>query len=167
MVTKLSIGSSAHWLKWNGEFLDIQGKINVGGLGTDDEIYFKDSGIYMYDHYVTNYRRIGWKYSSLEFAELHYYTVGNGIAALTLKTGSHTIVIGQGDNGAIGTTANRMTIGAGSKELNFYDTGELQYPLLTSAPTGAKGRFAYNSTNDRPVFKNASAWRHYVGVSGW
>ena len=48
----------------------------------------------------------------------------------------------------------------------FYGEGTLQLPLLTSA-TGAKGRFAYNTTNDRPVFHNVSEWRYWTGLSGW
>ena len=122
-------------------------RIRIGG-GTNEDIYFEDSGIRMYDMggQVINIYKSGLKYLRLVLGSTYGQLATDGFLSLS---------------------GNNVEILAAAKSFMFYTTGELKYSLLTSAPSGAKGRFAYNSTNDRPVFHNASAWRYWTGLAGW
>lgn len=172
---KLNIGNAAKYLKWTGSALQVKGLVsldalsvlnaNIGNItagnirgvrfqvggGTNEDIYFEDSGIRFYDA-----SGVG-----LVFAKV-------GLKSAFLLLGSSAIAFG-----GIGIPRiefyddNKIILNAVTKAFTFYGSGEIQYPLLTSAPTGAKGRFVYNSANDRPVFKNVSEWRHWTGLSGW
>lgn len=156
---KINIGDANHYLKWTGSKLEIKGDIlagtisgtrfNVGG-GVGEDIYFKDSGIRLSD--------AGNAY--LYFTKPYYSSF---YIHLSLD---HTYIYSFGQMHLKGATSP-LNLMAGGRSLNFYDTGELAFPLLTSAPAGAKGRFAYNSTNDRPAFHNVGAWRHWIGLASW
>ncbi len=106
-------------------------------------------------------------YINFALSGIKFYDAGSQYLKF-YKSGysSLDIILGSGFNGI--RSSGILLLSSGSTYgFALYGTGEIQYPLLTSAPTGAKGRFTYNSSDDYPVFHNASAWRHWIGVSGW
>ena len=127
-------------------------RVQIGG-GTDEDIYFEDSGIRLYDVGAQCINFYHGSYKTLQVG------LGSSLAGICCTNGD--LKLQAAFSGA------KVIIAGLTKTFYFYDTGEIQYPLLTSAPTGAKGRFAYNSSDDYPAFRNASAWRHYVGLAGW
>jgi len=185
---KLNIGDTNYYLKWTGSLLQIKGDMLAGtisgtrfnvGSESNEDIYFVDSGIHMYDFFASQYYRVGFKKDALTFCNIYNQTILGVSSGIIFQAGSYFAGYRiQNDNRGFLTVGNfEIEINAASdkliiapnsdKDFILYGTGELALPLLTSAPTGAKGRFAYNSTDDRPVFKNVGAWRHWVGVAGW
>lgn len=165
---KLDIGDRNHYLRWDGSALTVKGLISVDnlsainadlgnitagnirgtrfqvGAGTDQDIFFEDSGIRLYDA-ASNYLR----FYKLGVGDLYIYLTTNGVY---LKNSNNFL---------------KVQVGGSNYTWDFKSTGCFELPTLDSAPAATQGEFAYNATNDRPTFRNVSAWRHWVGVASW
>ena len=115
-------------------------RFRVGG-GTNEDIYFEDSGIRLFD----SGSGIVFKKDTSEFFRIFY-------------TPLNVWIITDKDN---------INFSTPTKSFTLFGTGALGLPPITDAPSGYQGLFAYNSSDDRPTFHNVSAWRHYLGVAGW
>jgi len=124
-------------------------KIYVGG-GTNEDIYFQDSGVRMYD---AGGRTINIYKSGYKTLQLALGTTAGVLSSLNGKL----------QLSGVGS----IELWASSKVFYLYSTGTLRLPTISSAPSGSAGYFAYNSADDRPTFHNVSAWRHWTGLSGW
>lgn len=88
-------------------------RFNCGG-GTNEDIYFEDSGVRMYDT--------------------------GGQCVNLYKSGYKTLQFGVGSTFVVvGSTDGNLQFTAITKNLIFYSTGVLQLPNLTSAPAGKSG----------------------------
>jgi len=103
---KLNIGSAANWLKWDGSALQIKGRLSVGS-GTDEDIYFEDSGIRLYD------------------------ATGAQVTFAKAGLASFSIYMNPAYSEIITTT---LKIYASEKISAFYSSGQLQLPTLADAP---------------------------------
>ncbi|MBA7579213.1 hypothetical protein ES708_21082 [subsurface metagenome] len=133
-TSKFSIGSSTHYLKWTGSYLDIKGRISVGGIGTNDEIYFKDSSIYMYDAESGNYKRIFFRYGSLDFARFSYYTSDNAVSLHLYTTNRNLSIVQAYGYAGLYTNAAHLSLVAGAGEFYIRNTKTLQFPRPAAAP---------------------------------
>jgi len=145
---KLNIGNASRYLKWTGSQLEIKGNIlaglidgaelRVGGSGSNQEIYFKDSGIYIYDYAqpLYDYRRIGFRYNTLTFARLYYQTIAEepAVSALRLKAGDYEGAFQVQDDGEVWIDNYD---GSTHRWFGFHCTGALQIIRLANAPTPA------------------------------
>ena len=115
-------------------------KIYVGG-GTDEDIYFEDSGVRLYD--AGNRNVIFYK---------------SGYAQFTISLGTYVSIVSN----------TSLYITAGTKYFYFCDGGTLQLPNLSSAPTGHAGDLTYNSANARFAgYIGGEGWGHWLLTSGW
>jgi len=123
-------------------------RIQVGG-GTNEDIYFEDSGIRMYDagSRTINIYKSGYKH-------------------LQLALGSTA--------GALGTDGKLQLKGTGSIELwatstvfYLYSTGTLQLPTLSSAPTGHTGDLAFDDGDGQTKLYTNGAWRKHYTYANW
>lgn len=155
-VSKLSIGSSTNYLKWTGSALQIKGRLSVGS-GTNEDIYFEDSAIRMYDAVSGSYKRIYWRYSTLDFARLTYYTSGNA-TSLHLNTSNKTLSIIIQPERAWIATGDEFLINVKYSYNNFifHSGGPLELPVLVSAPTGHTGDLTHKSG-----YYNSFRWYSY------
>ena len=143
---KLNIGNASRYLKWTGTALEIKGdllaglingaELRVGGSGSDQEIYFKDSAVYMYDFldgYAAGYKGLALKYSTKRFFDVNYngekaiafVRVDNAYAQMFLESGL----------AVFGTTENILALATFDKDFYFYSTGQFWLPNLASDPT--------------------------------
>ena len=145
---KLNIGNASHYLKWTGSALQIKGDLlaglidgaefRVGGEGSDQEIYFKDSEIYMYDHKSVTYKGLALKYS----ADIFYYLDFNPTTGYTLMAvGKPSNYMKMDSGGLLGHIAGdnsvRLYLDAesGQNIFHLHGNGQLQLPNLASNPT--------------------------------
>jgi len=147
---KLNIGDADHFLKWNGVLLDIQGKLHVGGLGTNDEIYFKDSGITLYDLGSTNIR---------------FYKSATQYMDFDLGASVHGIYAKQPLN--LASYSSPIKIIVDGRNFYFYSGGDFKLPSLTSSPTAHEGAIAYNSADNRLCIFAGGQWKHFDMTVGW
>lgn len=127
-------------------------KIYVGS-GTNEDIYFEDSGVRLYDA-GTGY--IYWAKSGASSFYVHI-------------TSAHTYLYSFGQMHLKGATSP-LDIMAGGKHFNFYDTGGFQMCNVASEPTGHAGDIAYNSTQHRfqmYVGGGTNAWGYELMSTGW
>jgi len=126
-------------------------KVYVGG-GSNEDIYFEDSGISMYDAgtKAINIYKSGYKMLSF------------------LLTSTYTRVAG-GSGYLVLDADDRVLIEAGSSNFNFYTTGTLQLPSLTSAPTAHNGDIAKKTGNKLlRLYDTTYGWNHAsTASSGW
>lgn len=116
---KLNIGNASNWIKWTGTGLQIKGRLSIGG-GTNEDIYFEDSGIRMYD-----------------FGDSTIKLYKSGLGNLFLALGSTESGIFSLDTNvvvAVGSS-NQVILRSGSRDINLYGTGQLKLPNLASDPT--------------------------------
>jgi hypothetical protein len=120
-------------------------RLQIGG-GTNEDIYFEDSGIRFYDagsQYLKIYKS---GYADLDI-----------ILASTFLT--------------LRTTSGILQLGAGATYgIALYSTGTLQMHNVSSAPTGHSGDIAYNSTQHRfqmYVGGGTNAWGYELMSMGW
>jgi len=92
--------------------LQVKGRLNVGS-GTNEDIYFEDSGVRMYDRYAPGHYRISF-YKSNDF-----FTFEKSGAATSILWALDTLQLVPG----------------GNPPFNFYGTGQLALPVLSAAPT--------------------------------
>jgi hypothetical protein len=141
---KLNIGNVNNWLKWTGSALQIKGRLSVG-LNTNEDIYFEDSGIRMYDGVSGYYKQIKWKYNTLDFAKLYYHTTG-ALSTFIIANATYYASLIVGNAGAeINTNSSKMQIKAGDTHfLTFYSTGTLKLVALEEAPTAHIADLTYH-----------------------
>jgi len=121
-------------------------KIYVGG-GTNEDIFFEDSGIRMYD--------VGDQ--SLQFYK-------SGLQVLNIGLGSNYV--------ALGTAGNEILLVFPYKTFWFYGTGTLCLPRLANAPTAHDGDCALKTTepvSSMHIYTSLlSNWYHSSNTSaGW
>jgi len=120
-------------------------RFRVGG-GTDEDIYFEDSGIRLYDA-ASN--------------RLRFYKSGLKTFDINLLT-EYTILVGQ----------SHVEIAAGSSAcaIKIYDTKQLKIPYSTDAPTSNNyyGELIFdNEGADGKLHIYTTTWRHINSISGW
>ena len=116
-------------------------RIQVGG-GTNEDIYFEDSGIRLYDG---GSNQLWFTRSGLAWLGLYF---SNGIR--------------------IYTDGSFVSLNAGSYIFACKSTGTFKMPSLSSAPAGAAGDYAYKSVSPyQMMFFNGSGWEYALDGSGW
>jgi len=159
---KLNIGNVTHYLKWTGSILDIKGKITIGGSGTNDEIYFKDSAVYVYDYVSGTVKRIGFKYGTLTFAELFYNT--DGYTNIKLHTASRNAGFYLRNSDGV------AYIEAGSQVVGLFPSGQLVIESCVDAPTTNlyHAEMIFDQAGaDAKLHIYTTAWRHISSIAGW
>jgi len=114
------------------------------GGGTNEDIYFEDSGIRLYDagSNILNFYKSGLALVSMYFS--------NGVRLYT--------------------SGDFVSLHAGSYIFSCNNSGCFKFPSVVSAPAGAQGYMTYNDANDRFVgFIGGSdnKWGHWLLSSGW
>lgn len=143
---KLNIGNASNWLKWTGSELQIKGRLSVGG-GTNEDIYFEDSTIRLYDFGAgggAGTKGVALRYSSDDFLKIYYYPAGH-TASLVLEsdesTYRHMDFVDRATYGMIGKTYAGHTVSVsfwpegGDHIFSFHGRGQFQLPNLSSNPT--------------------------------
>lgn len=176
-VSKFSIGSPTHYLKWTGSVLDIRGMLTVGGSGTEDEIYFKDSTVWMYDLVEGTRKRIGWRYGDMNYAFLSYDNVtGHVWLHFNMSDGAYLWYTLQPDMGALKTSRNELWIGAGdagkgaASWMRIYKTGQFALEGQESAPATNNffGELAFRAGQTTTALKvYTNAWRQLTAQGSW
>ncbi len=150
---KINIGNDTHYIKWNGSVLDIAGNIKVGGLGTEQEIYFKDSQLYLYDAYAgANQREIAIRLTSSAIKNFRFvrapggndvrFEIGNSLDPRTLtmlECAPYGIGSGMTElscvHGGYKTKLYMISTGTINRNYFLFDTGQMQLPNLEADPT--------------------------------
>ena len=127
---KLNIGSATQYLKWSGSALYVHGKLYVGG-GTNEDIYFEDSGIRLYD--------AGSQY-------LRFYKSGYAWMDIILSATASTLR----------TSGDLFQIMCPNLGIAVYETGVLRLSNLASNPAGLTGGICM--VNNALKYWNGSAW---------
>jgi hypothetical protein len=161
---KLNIGNANKYLKWNGSSLTIKGmtttdslaaisatlgsvsagniqgtRLQIGG-GTDEDIYFEDSGVRMYDFGTRHIRFFKSGYAGIDFSlASSAYSEISSTGRLSLKAPNDYVVL---------TAASS----------NFYcrSLGVFSLPNLGSNPSGYTGGICM--VNNQLKYWNGSAW---------
>ena len=126
-------------------------RIQVGG-GTDEDIYFEDSGIRFVDGYPSG--------------------------LLLLKTGRETLffsllstvcAVGNNWGGRIEFhNNNRIALNAVGSYVSLYNGGSFRLSNKASAPTGYGGAIAYNSAQNRfQCYIAGAGWGYELMSAGW
>ena len=146
---KLFIGTAQNYLKWTGSALHIKGRLSVGS-GTDEDIYFEDSEVHMYDAggRTINIYKFGYKYLQLAL----------GSTAGVLSTDGKLQLSGAGS----------IELWATSKIFYIYSTGHLKLPSIASEPShsGKAGALIYGN-NWMHIVSDAEAIFRLDVSAGW
>jgi len=170
---KLNIGSLNNYIKWDGSALQIKGRLNIGA-GTDEDIYFEDSEIRMYDWLDGDNKQIYWKFlpDNENIARLTY-NANTGWVFFDLYGGNYELYMTQQNEiAAIRTTAPRLILGTtpigGIGCIMVYETGQLLLHLLSEAPTvnNWDGSIA---VDEHGLLHNviSGSWNKVTVTSGW
>jgi len=130
-------------------------RIKVGG-GTNEDIYFKDSGVRLYD---------------AGSAYLYFAKSGYSSFYLHLSSG-HTYIYSFGQMHLKGASSP-LNLMAGGKSLNFYSGGTLQLPVLTSQPSAHSGDLALECSgsgdgdNRLHYYSPYVGWQYFDDNAGW
>jgi len=175
MPYKLNIGDGEHFLKWDGEALFVKGLVsldalsvlnaNIGNItagnirgtrfqvggGTNEDIYFEDSGIRLYD--------AGGSGLIFYKAGLQSYFI-NMVASVIITGGIGICRIEYYSD-------NKIILNLVSKAFTFYPTGTLQLPNLSSAPTGHTGDLAFDDSDEQTKLYAQGAWRKHYTYANW
>ena len=119
-------------------------RIKIGG-GTNEDLYFQDSGIRLYD---AGSRTM--KFSKSGYAT---YSIGMQTSYIVLYT-----------------SGSRIALANNAYTLEFKNTGALRFPSVWSAPSGYQGDMTYNNATDRFVGYiggSSNKWGHWLLTSGW
>lgn len=174
---KMNIGNATNYLKWTGVKLELAGdilagiidgaEIRVGGSGSNQEIYFKDSQIWLYDAWISTYRQIFWKYNAIDFAKLTYRTDLDE-SWFTLHSLGYKVYLTQQDYlAAVRTTGVKLLLGAGDEEVRIYDTGQFKLVQKADAPTENNfgGCIMVDQYGQFHIY--TTEWRHITSTLGW
>ena len=129
-------------------------RIQIGG-GTNEDIYFEDSGVRMYDAggRTINIYKAGYKYLQLAL----------GGTAGVLNTDGKLQLSGVG----------RIELWASSRIFHLHSTGTLQIPYLTSQPSAHSGDLALkcsgggDSDNRMHYYSPYVGWQYLDDSAGW
>jgi hypothetical protein len=126
-------------------------KVYVGG-GTNEDIYFEDSGVRLYDAGASTL--VFYKSSSI------FFSLGLSSQISLISSGSLLI----------SASVSPLTLVSGTQQLRFYNTSQLKIGVSSSAPTS-------NNVYGEIIFDNlgasgqlhiyTSGWRHITSLSGW
>ena len=133
-------------------------QFRVGG-GTDEDIYFEDSGVRMYDYGTARIR-----FDKTNYCSIYLRLATDGVimgeygtdkSYLSFKGGNTSIFI------------NGSTI-----DWSFYKTGTLQFPSLSSAPTAHEGDVCVHDEDTSDDGENIEyyingAWLYTQDSGGW
>jgi len=128
-------------------------RLRVGG-GTNEDIYFEDSGMRMYDvgGQCVNLYKSGYK--TLQFG------VGGAYAGVFVTDGDLKL--------QAAFAGAKVMIAGLTKTFYFYDTGTLQLPVLTSQPTAHSGDItSTNEGGDTRISFYVTSWQHCQDSGGW
>ncbi len=149
-------------------------KIYVGG-GTDEDIYFEDSGIRMYDAVSSLKKQIYWRYGTVDFARLTYDSATTKETNLHLYAGAYNLFLGLKNTGVTGfiTTGKQIVLGTGNalSSLMFW-TGTRQLYLGVSEDAPTTNNYAGELIIEEGGATNAlhlytTAWRWIQSSLGW
>jgi hypothetical protein len=121
-------------------------RFRVGG-GTDEDIYFEDSGIRLYD---------------VSSNQLEFYKSGLGTLRLYFAAGVRLY-----------SSGTYVSFNPGSYVFACKDTGTFNFPNVASAPAASEGEMAYNPDGgNNPRFVGYvgapdNAWGHWWLDAGW
>lgn len=145
--------TNTKYVQWNGTNLTIigalsvssatiRGRLTVGG-GTNEDIYFEDSGIRMYDYGTTTIR---------------FYKAGVADFKVILNAGVLHLW----------TDEVNLTLGVDGTYFIYRKTGQLQLPTLAGAPiaNNANGQIAAHAVGWLRNYFNG-AWYKLDVTSGW
>jgi len=179
---KLNIGNATNYLKWTGSVLQIKGdllsgiidgaELRVGGNGSNQEIYFKDSQLYLYDYYVSEYYRLAIRREDTDYFRFYHWTGGNSV--LEARAGSVTSLIAGINMGVLKNVYDIYSIilnlvpNSDTKEFTLFGTGTLKFPGHTDAPSAHIGDLAYKSVSPYQfLFYSGAGWEYFLDGSGW
>jgi len=148
---KIYIGNVTNYLKWTGSVLQIKGDLlggiidgaefRVGGSGSNQEIYFKDSQMYLYDDEGGGeYYRLAIRRAMTEYFQF-YYSVSGGSTHVDAIAGTRTQMIAGVNMGVLKNIYGDYSVtlnlipGSGTASFTLYGTGQLKLPNLTEDPT--------------------------------
>lgn len=167
---KMDVGNASNWIRWDGTSLQIKGRLSVGSA-TNEDIYFEDSAIRMYDFLSGNNKGLAWRYSTFDFAFLTHNPTTE-VSLLTLGGNStewiRLLVDDPNDNfyleahHDIGTAYNVRLylnpVGAAS-DFKFHGTGQIQLPNMGSNPTANNAVGCICSVSGVLKFYDGAAWK--------
>jgi len=127
-------------------------RVQVGG-GTNEDIYFEDSGIRFYDA----------SGSGLIFSKAGLQSFFINMISTAISFGGIGIARVEVYND------NKIVLNAVNNALIFYSGGTLQMPSLTSAPTAHVGDYAYMNVSpwQMKFYNGAGGWEYALDGSGW
>ncbi|MBA7495757.1 hypothetical protein ES702_06346 [subsurface metagenome] len=151
---KLNIGDANHYLKWTGLKLEIKGDMLAGtisgtrfnvGKGTDEDIYFEDSGVRMYDYEAgggVGTKGVAFKYSTDIFFGLYWHPTSH-IGEIKIGAGSERLLLtslADSNYGLItntygGSTMRLFMYPSGGHDFKLYGSGQIELPNLGTLPT--------------------------------
>jgi hypothetical protein len=150
---KIYIGNATNYFKWTGSALQIKGdllggiidgaELRVGGSGSDQEIYFKDSQLYMYDSYELGYYRLAIRRGDTDYFRFYHWTGGD--SRIEARAESVTTLIAGGNMGVVKNVDGDYSLtlnlipGGGTASFNLYGTGQLKLPNLAENPIANNG----------------------------
>ena len=145
-------------------------RLKVGG-GVDEDIYFEDSLVRMYDFLSGNNKGLTWKYSTTNFAYLTYnpttdvtlFTLAASttewIRLLTDETNNYFYLEGHHDSGtAYNVRLYLNPVGAGC-DFKLHGTGQIQMPNLGSDPTSNNTTGCLCSVSGTLKYYDGSNWK--------
>jgi len=151
-------------------------KIYVGG-GTNEDIYFEDSAIRMYDAVSGGDKQIYFKYSTLDFARLTYHSTDSPVETdFRLYAGAYALFMGQKANGVAGfiTNGNQIVLGTGNalSSLMFWTgTRQLYLGVSVNAPTenNYAGQIIAKEGGADSLLHvyTAAGWKSVTASGGW
>ncbi len=113
-------------------------RFNVG-LGTDEDIYFEDSGIRMYDSNALGVKGVIFRYGASE----DFFRIGRYASATYLS---------------IPSDKDLLRITTFHQEFSFWDTGQFQLPTMDDAPVA-------NLVDGQVAAKTGGVWRMRVNAA--
>ena len=147
-------------------------KIYVGG-GTNEDIYFEDSEIRMYDAvngYGAGSKVIKLKYSTTDFMLFYRNPTIDASSLGVYKSNGDWFFFQISTDAYLGTNTDKITVYVGGKNFHFYNTGQLRIPYVTNAPIS-------NNYYGELIFDNDGAqgklhvyttqWRWIASNTGW
>jgi len=127
----------------------------VGG-GTDEDIYFEDSGVRMYDNESDYLKQIGFNYGTKNFANLWHHSSDSKVALSLYDSSGSVHLRGQNSLADIHTTHSIFQISAAGTLTKFNSGGVVILTNLGSNPSGVAGGICMVSGQLK--YWNGSAW---------
>ena len=148
---KINIGNDTRYIKWDGSVLDIAGNIKVGGYETNQEIYFKDSQMYLYDKFDGNNQILAIRRTASPHDYFRFYRIIGGEEAKFEVRSSDGTIITMLENAPYGLESGMTELscnyggyhtklyiissGTINRQYFIWDTGQIQLPNLGADPT--------------------------------